>query len=219
MRPPGTMARGDRRVTWKLTSEDVVKILAMDDRDIPHSDIARKFGVTRERIRQICLHAGHKTRRERVILKVYIKEEQKIARRIAREKRITDISDAWKSGMSLSDIGIVMFGERRSKPTIINTYIGRLRRRYGLKLFPFRRANHWKHRTVEEHATRIRDMANEWNSTASIWRIQKLFGYANYNSASASLAYIRKKYPDLLRTKQEILDQKVGELTKLRVVK
>lgn len=222
MRPPGSMAPSRIHHAQKLSPKDIQKILDLDDQNLTHMEIGRRFNVTRERIRQICLAAGHSTRRSRVIPKMLIKQEQINARKIRREEKAAEISHAWKSGMSLKDLAVLISGRQTNISYAMNEII-RLREKYGAKWFPYRRPNHWQFRTSDEQANRVIEMSKEWKENGDIRRIQKLFGYSNYNSANSGIANMRKRFPHLFPTKEEMLKQKVrsleGNTQQLRIVK
>lgn len=205
MRPPG----GGRQFRPNcLSREEITKILQMDNLDIPHADIGKRFNVTRERIRQICLEAGHKTRRERIIPKLYINLEKRIARQQAREKEIQEISRMWKAGMSFSDLAKFMGYQNY---VAASGKISFLRKEYGKEMFPYRREQHWQFMTVKERADRVLAIADCWNKYADMRTIWKRFGYKSYNSTHASVNRLMKKWPHLFLTIDQIMERRLSE--------
>lgn len=140
IRPKGFYGRvNDPR--QRLSPEQVDWILQQDLQDIPHADIARKVYVTRERVRQICAKAGHKSRMSR-LTKTLANREALEARRRQYAAFIQALSDAWKNGATFEEMAILA-----GMP--VTTYqrgaskVGWLRTKYP-ELFPYRNPNHPK---------------------------------------------------------------------------
>jgi len=219
MRPPGTRLDGKYPRRTKLSDKQIEEILYTDQNhpEIPHTQIGEFHGVSRERIRQICKAAGHATRREKYFPKYIIKHEQSVSRKLKYKRYIKRVSDAWKSGASLEDIEILLYGDN-SGPGIgdhkVMSRISYFRDKYGLKMFPYRRPDHWQVKTISERAKRLTDIIKEWNTNGDIHRIQTLFGYKSYSSAMACIHRIRKLHPDKFLTQQQIFEHKLQQQTR-----
>jgi len=214
MRPPGTLAPGQIKHNQKLTDDKIQQILDIDQNqpEIPHIQIAAFFGVSRERIRQICKAAGRITRREKYLPKAIFRQEAIKARKLVRKQRAKDVSKAWKEGMSIQNISILMYGKIKSSAYVMSR-ITYFRDRYGLKMFPYRRPSHWQLLTLDERAKRITAMAKEWNAHGDIHRIQKMFGYKTYASAQISIYRMSKLSPELFDSVERIFQRKVKQQT------
>lgn len=129
----------------KLTRAQFDEILRRDERNEPHGDIARLFGVSRQRVQQICEAAGHPPRQAR-------RKEQTVREREARTaerqqlrllKRLTPSASGlafaklWEEGKSLREIAATL-GITRGATCV---KLIRLRKRHP-ELFPYRRAEH-----------------------------------------------------------------------------
>jgi hypothetical protein len=122
----------------KLSDADKLWIIRHDLKNVPHSSMARRFGISRERVRQICRDAGHPTRRSRL----YKWREDTAARkrrgkqqRKQREQRLRRLSRLWRSGCSIQRF---MYAGGFKNVNSANTGVCFLRQRYGDELFPKR---------------------------------------------------------------------------------
>ena len=111
----------------------------------PSSTLARKYGVSRERIRQIREEVGAPSGREIQLawnakVRQQQREQEQLEQRRRREQRlaqkliaINHFSARWKSGAKMRELA----AEKRTTPATIATLIQRLRRSFPEK-FPFR---------------------------------------------------------------------------------
>lgn len=214
MRRPGTLAAGQVHRNTKLTTGQVQEILYIDTNEpqISHSEIGKHYGVSRERIRQICFAAGNITRRDKLIPQSMIKQEAITARKVALRNYYKNLSRAWKAGVSLDDLSMLMYGERK-KGSHVMSRISYLRDVYGVEMFPYRRKNHWQLMTITERAHRVKDIAREWNNTGDIKRIKQMFGYASINSAQVGMYRMMRQWPDLFDSKKGIFKRKLEQTT------
>lgn len=196
----------------KLNREQIQQILALDEQNISHMELGKRFRITRERIRQICLKAGHATRRSRMDKSIQRKEIV-IARKLERFKKIEQIAKAWRQGAHSDELAILIWGEIRN-PGKTHSKISVLRKYYGLKMFPRRRSLHWTQLTQLQRNLRLLAMSKEWIKTANYKHIQKMFGYRSVESVTRSIYMRRKRYPDLFPTISEIVKQKDNERNK-----
>lgn len=215
VRPPGTRLDGKYPRRTKLSDKQVQQILDIDRNqpDIPHTHMGEFFGVSRERIRQICKAAGHVTRREKHFPKYLMKQEQSVARKLERNKYVRRISQAWKSGASLRDLNVLMNREESKSIQYVMSRIVYFRNQYGVKMFPYRRPRHWQLMTPTERADRVTNIIKEWNANGDIHRIQQIFGYASRYSALNSVFRISKMYPDQFLSQNEIVERKIKQQT------
>jgi hypothetical protein len=133
----------------KLTRAQHEEILRRDERDISHAEIGKLFGVSRERIRQICEAAGHPTRRERQQKEMEVRKRRRRndlatkrkLKRLTPTANTIKISELWNQGKTIREIAAVM-GVKTSSMAV---WTVRLRNRFPA-LIPYRRAEHlrWK---------------------------------------------------------------------------
>ncbi len=139
MRPAGNPG-----ISWKLVPA-IREKLKRELPTTPSSMLARKYGVSRERIRQIRVEYGAPSGREVQLtwnakVRQQRREQQQLENRRRREQRlaqklvaINHFSARWKSGATLRELA----AEKRTTPATIATLIQRLRRMFPEK-FPFR---------------------------------------------------------------------------------
>lgn len=190
----------------KLSPLDIQEILNMDEQNITHMSIGKKFGVSRERVRQICLQAGHHTRRERMTKSLQLKEAVQ-ARKIVRYQKVLQISKAWCEGATPKELAILIWGEFKSHMRV-QSKICQYRKDYGLKLFPRRRPGHWRLLTALQRNERLMAMSKEWKTHADIKRIKKIFGYKSLHSTIAAIISMRRRHPELFPKIKEIIKQR-----------
>jgi DNA-binding CsgD family transcriptional regulator len=149
---PGQKKGGGKGYGRKLMRSQYEEILRRDDKDESHADIGKLFGVSRERIRQICKAAGHPDRRDRA---KRVTASQREAARVERQriralKKITPtrmalaFADLWKEGKTLGEIAVAMGRTRGS----MGVKLVRCRKRYP-SLFPYRYAG-WERRIQQQ---------------------------------------------------------------------
>lgn len=211
IRPPGENAGVNRK--RKLETSEINQILEMDLNNTPHASIARFFNkggrtISKERIRQICLAAGHETRRSRMIPQIELLRARRLAREQSRLEIAKKVSRAWKEGAGRDELSYLMFGGLRTR-WHINSRLGFFRDKYGLRMFPYRIKGHWATLDLKQHEERIRFLSKVWNSTGSVMEIKHQCGYKTYNSASASIQRYRRKYPRLFPSRREILKKRM----------
>jgi len=216
MRPPGGRRPGKAGKQRKITDDDLLLIMRWDDENVSHSEIARRISdrihkpFSRERVRQLCLQEGHAKRRDRIIPKIEQLRAQRLVRQQARYDRIRSISDAWKSGASIEELSMAMFGEKVSENRSISK-ISMFRKTYGVELFPYRRPIHWSRGNMRQRVKRIREMSRVWNETGDYHVIQRQFHYKTYNSAVAGVKRYRDMFPHMFPHKDEILRRKLSQ--------
>lgn len=175
----------------KLSAEDVAVALEADLDDISHADIGRHFGVSRERIRQICALAGHRPRRERMD-KAETMREVRLARAQVREERLMALADAWRSGATLDEIATISGTTSDRKYSVI-AYLRRKRP----DLFPYRSPNHWKVKSETERRARMMKTSRMWLRGATARQIAEAVGYKNPESAMTGVQQYRQRHPEL----------------------
>lgn len=176
----------------KVTPKQITWILEQDDQDVPHAEIARHLNVTRERVRQICLQSGHRPRRARMT-KAFAVQEAREAKKVERQAFIQMLADKWNSGISLADLA-TLIGVQNTHAA--QARIGHYRARYP-GLFNLRRPKHWNRQSEAERQQHTLKLAEMWKADATASEIAEQLGYKNPQSAYASLAHHRFKYPDL----------------------
>lgn len=120
-----------------LDASQIEEILRLDNLNkMSLSEIGKQFNVSRERIRQICLQAGHVSRRARMTKGVE-RAEQLVARRAARKAQILRLSELFKKGLSLEEISAIV-GKR-----FLVADVSKYRKKFGTEMFPYRNPNHW----------------------------------------------------------------------------
>lgn len=134
----------------KLTDSNIRAILEMDLKGYTLAQIGRKYGVSRERVRQLTMNAGHQPRRERIRARLEAEQHELMERFQKRQDRVLLISELWRRGATCGEIGQFLGlrpGIQGGRKTTVwgmgQSYIGYLRKRYP-KLFPYRRPNHWR---------------------------------------------------------------------------
>lgn len=218
MRRPGTRLEGGNNAVRKLSDDDLLLALKLDDEGVSHSEIARRVAikggsVSRERIRQVCSEAGHPTRRSRVVPKAEAIRAGRLARQQAKEDMIRNTSEAWKAGADWKQLCLIVFGEDKGLHRI-TTKIVEFRRNYGKEMFPYRRKGHWATKTVKQQADRVHGMSEAWKATGDYMYIKRRFGFKGYSSVVASIARYRKIFPDMFPTKPDILKVRVEQYEK-----
>ena len=187
----------------KLSPEQVQEALQLDEQGMSHMDIGRKLGVTRERIRQICLRAGHQTRRERMDKTIRL-QEARMARTQARLQKVAQISEAWRRGFTMRELSILIWGG--IKPDIRTaSKISHYRKVYGLGLFPYRRPAHWTGMTEVARRARLIKMSEAWKKHPDIASFTKKFGYSTHDSTRQALKRYNKLYPELFPPIKDIV--------------
>lgn len=196
IRPKGF--RGGRLQSFtKLTPEQVEWILAQDRQDVLHADIGRAVGVSRERIRQICLAAGQPSRASRRAELISARTQALEARRTETAKALEQVtqtlSEQWNKGASLNEMGALLGWSRQS----VCTEVSKLREKHP-ELFPHRKLNHWrvKFANDEERANHVQRLSEAWKEGASFEDIAKRLGYKNVASAQAAIYRARYFRPD-----------------------
>lgn len=173
----------------KLTPEQVSWILEQDKNNVAHQEIAKRVGVTRERVRQICLEANHSTRRSRQTKTLLVKDA--IATRQQEwNEYIQQASELWKAGATLPELGQMM-----GSPTIHATQarINNYRKQWPDK-FPYRMKPHGGVPTSQEEIQRFSDL---WKSDKSKEEIAKEMGYKSTASMTNGACAFRIRFPDL----------------------
>lgn len=140
----------------KLNRVQHEEILRRDERNIPHAEIGKLFGVSRERIRQICELAGHPTRRKRQRERIASERAQLVSDRKDRRflKKVTPTAKTlerarlWQDGKTLREMAVIL-GQRIETVAV---RVIQLRTRHP-ELFPYRRPEHlrWKGMNLREH--------------------------------------------------------------------
>lgn len=147
MRAPGRVAGKPSPgydIFTKISPAQQTWILAEDLRGTEYKVIGDKLGVSRERIRQICLAAGHQPKRVRMrIVRTRLAlqgEEQRIRRKLDRQEQLdaitTEISTAatlWAKGLTIEGIAKKL----KQSPNSMGVHIARWRARHP-DLFPRR---------------------------------------------------------------------------------
>lgn len=137
--------RGPKMGQRKLTTEQIGWALEQDLNGMSHMDISKEVGVSRERIRQICMKAEHPTRRGRMTKMVEVREQIE-ARKLNKQKLIESVASAYAGGATLKEV-CEMTGREYTNPhqayAIIQDY-----RRLRPELFPYRMLRHWKWMTT-----------------------------------------------------------------------
>lgn len=126
----------------KLSKEQYEEILRRDDANVPHAEIGRAFGISRERVRQICVAAGHPPRARRSVEQSALKRaankiariEQRVTKKFTPSPLTLKWSAHWKRGLTIRQIAD-KFGKTRLHAGV---NIIRMRRRFPA-LFPYRR--------------------------------------------------------------------------------
>lgn len=122
----------------KLSPANVQWLLDQDSQDVPHAEIARRLGVTRERVRQICVLSGHRPRRARMTKMLALREARE-AKKAERELMIQALSEQWKAGATADELAVIAGVTK----TGVRNAIALLRAERP-DLFPYRRPNHSK---------------------------------------------------------------------------
>lgn len=136
----------------KLTIEQVRWILEKDMENIAHYDIAKEVGVTRERVRQICLAAGHATRLSRMTKSAEI-AEARLARKAAKAEFIRQLSEMYLAGENYAVLHKFARPNAKNPRTGVGaSVISGYRKQYP-HLFPYRRPLHWNRKHGTPNAT------------------------------------------------------------------
>lgn len=135
-----------------LTPDVVAWVLEQDLANAPHYDIARLVGVSRERIRQICLAAGHATRRSRMTRAQEIKETR-LARKAVKMEFIRQLSEMYKAGESYKVLHLFARPKAKNPSSGVGASVISAYRRQYPDLFPYRRPLHWNRKHGTPNAT------------------------------------------------------------------
>jgi hypothetical protein len=136
IRPPGW--RPGRKGRGKLNASQIEYILEQDSKNASHTDIAHSVGVSRERVRQICLEASHVSRQSRMT-KVLQLREASLARKAGRHSALLELSRLYRQGASFVEISAFWLEGTPSRGRGASLISG-FRKRYP-KLFPHRNSN------------------------------------------------------------------------------
>lgn len=135
-------------VHTKLSDKDRTWLLAQDLKGVEHVEVADKLGISRERVRQICLENGHKPRREVMReQRAQIDQAEKTTKAIARARRrqkllavtpeVEKAANMWAAGKTTEEIGEAL----GRKLNTMGVWVKRARARWP-DLFPRRYARH-----------------------------------------------------------------------------
>jgi transposase-like protein len=134
---------GGKRGGGKVQAKRDAEIIRMHVEGVVHPRIAERYGLTRERVRQIVAMYDQTPRRtmqrRRHAEDMARQAAEARERKIKREARLQALSTAWKRGDSISEIA-AGFGLRT--PNAANALISYRRKRYPA-LFPLRKP--WVH--------------------------------------------------------------------------
>ncbi len=154
IRTSGRIAGKDNpayEVHFKLTSAQREWALQQDNFGTQHAEIAEKLNISRERIRQICLEAGHPPRREvmreqreqRVLeqsAQTAINRARREATRAQTSPTIEKAAKLWAKDKTIEEIAEVL----GSQANTVGVQIARWRKRWP-DLFPRRYVSHEHH--------------------------------------------------------------------------
>lgn len=189
--------KGYRKGPTKITMEQVDWLLAQDLLDVQHQDLATQLGITRERVRQICLANNHATRRSRQTRAQEIRDGIQ-ARKIAKQNKIQELSRRWNEGASLEEMSI-LYGSDTPKAQRGATNVANLRKQYP-DLFPYR--NRKQAATIKlsdsERQAQIKRMSDLWLAgDKTLAEIAIELGFKNAHSLHATIQKYRIPYPEL----------------------
>ncbi len=187
----------------------------------PSSMLARKYGVSRERIRQIREEVGAPSGREvqrqwAAKARQQRREQRQLENRRRREERlaqkliaINHLSARWKSGAKMRELA----AEKRTTPATIATLIQRLRRSFPEK-FPFRApwgtrlrrslsrnpkgqkaARRRSPQSASEGPAAVNQLSAHWRAGSSIDELAQELG-VSHTAVIVRIQRLRRVYPE-----------------------
>jgi hypothetical protein len=139
----GSPSHPDRKVDLK----DYREIGRLHMRGVKHPEIGKRFGISRERVRQIVALVGLpvrlKTLRKQTQERLQAKAADRAEKTKIRRGMIAAASELWKQGAHWSVIADVM-GWNCDTAAQFHSALGQLRQAVGTGRFPLRDPDHWK---------------------------------------------------------------------------
>jgi hypothetical protein len=139
----GSPSHPDRKVDLKNYRE----IGRLHMRGMKHPEIGKRFGISRERVRQIVALIGlpvrSKTLRKQTQERLHAKAADRAEKAKIRRGMIAAASELWKRGANWAVIADVM-GWNCYTAAQFHSALGQLRRAVGETRFPLRDPDHWK---------------------------------------------------------------------------
>jgi hypothetical protein len=179
---------------YKFSERDK-KIVAFFKTEKTLEEVGQKFGMTRERVRQIWHRLGldrQPIRRKRFMERLKRKERLRMARELNRVNKFQRLATYWNSGVSAKEISRRMglkFREWDISPSSsLSSKISTLRKEHP-KLFPRRRPLKFDHI----------QLSRLWKKGLHVDVIARKIGFKNGKSVVGSVTRYREKHPNLFQ--------------------